>query len=244
MRQLKIVTPDQVVFHLTAAGLSTRAAAWALDQIILMAARIGLLLAMAWVDMFLVQFIIPLLIILDTLYFVFLEWRMGGQTFGKQRLGIRVVAVNGARLTFQDVLIRNVIRIVDNLVPFMLVGGVASFSDSLGRRLGDLAAGTMVIRDKTAAFMPPQADRDRPNSYRDDPGCRRRIQARATKEDRDLAIELMWRRDELQPEAREMLFARLSGEFRRRFNLPEDDNLSNEQSVMDVALLLAERDDG
>lgn len=54
----------------------------------------------------------------------------------------------------------------------------------------------------------------------------------------------MWRREELRPEVRETLFGKMAAEFRKRFSLPEDGHLSDEQTVMDVALLLAEREDG
>lgn len=245
MRQLKITTPDQVVFRLTAAGLSTRAAAWLFDQAILLALKGGVVYVAASVaGGFGLGLAVPLLMLLDTAYFLYFEWKQAGQTPGKKHFNLRVATIAGARLSFQDVLLRNILRIVDSLPMFMLTGGVCAFLNPLGRRLGDLAAGTMVVREKVGALTLPPVDRDRPNSFRDDPGCRRRILARASKEDRDLAIELMWRRDELRPEAREALFAMLSEKFRERFNLPEDDSLSDEQAVMDVALLLAERDEG
>lgn len=244
MRQLEITTPDQVVFHLTASGLATRAAAWFLDQLILAVVKTGLVFGVSSMGFFALSVVIPLLLLLDTAYYIFFEWKRGGQTPGKKHYGIRVATVSGARLSFQDVFLRNVIRIVDNLPLFMVVGGFCAFLDPLGRRLGDLASGTLVVRARSGDYTPPPADRDRPNSLRENSGCRRRILARASKQDRDVALELMWRREELRPEARESLFGAVAENFRRRFNLPEDENLSDEQTVMDVALLLAERDDG
>lgn len=244
VRQLEIVTPDQVVFHLTAAGLATRAYAWFLDQAILLGLKIAAVVAVAFMGSFIFAVIVPLLLFLDSAYYLLFEWSRNGQTPGKKIAGIRVVAVSGARLSFQDVLLRNIVRIADGLPVFMVAGGVCAFLDPLGRRLGDLAAGTMVVHERGDAFTPPPVDRERPNSYRDNAGCRRRILARAGKEDRDLALELMWRREELRPEVREQLFGVLAADFRECFSLPDDVTLSDEQTVMDVALLLAERDDG
>lgn len=242
MRQLKIVTADQVAIRLTAAGLATRAAAWLVDQALLVVIRVVVLVFLSFSAFFNIQFIIPLLLLLDGIYFTYFEWTRNGQTWGKQRLNIRVVNVNSSRLTFQDVLVRNVVRMVDNLPFLMVVGGVCSLFDPLGRRLGDLAAGTMVIIDRKRLLSTPAMDRERPNSYRDSPALRRRILARADKEDRDLAIDLMWRRDGLDPTVREELFAELSEQFKKRFSLPEDENLSHEQVVMDVALILADEE--
>lgn len=244
MRQLEITTPDQVVFHLNSAGLATRAAAWFVDQSILVAVKIGAVLALVQFGYFILAVVVPLLLLLDSAYYLYFEWKKSGQTPGKKYMGLRVATITGARLSFQDVLLRNILRIVDSLPMFMLTGGVCAFFDPLGRRLGDLAAGTMVVKERVRAFSLPPADRDRPNSYRENSACRRRILARASKEDRDLSLELMWRREELRPEARELLFDTVAKDFRQRFVLPEDANLSDEQTVMDVALLLAEQDEG
>lgn len=244
MRQLKITTPDQVVFRLDAAGLATRAAAWLVDQALLLGLKVALVFSLVFAGSFALSLALPLLAFLDSAYFIYFEWKRAGQTPGKKSFGLRVVTVTGARLSFQDVLIRNILRIVDGLPLLMLTGGLTAFWEPLGRRLGDLAAGTLVVRERSGVFILPPADRARPNSFRENAACRRRILTRAGREDRDLALELMWRRDGLVAEAREALFGKVAGEFRRRFSLPEDDSLSDEQTVMDVAMLLAERDDG
>lgn len=245
MRQLKITTPDQVAFHLVVAGLACRAAAWLQDQAIIFAIRLALFVVFVFAELLAdgaLRVYVALFMVIDVVYFIYYEWARNGETPGKRRFRLRVISLAGGRLSFRDVLIRNVIRMLDSLPMFMLVGGVSAFFDPLGRRLGDLAAGTMVIRERDGALSLPPTDRDRPNSYRDNPACRRRILSRARKEDRDLAIELMWRRDKLSPEAREAIFSRLAAEFRTRFGLPEDGVLSDEQTVMDVLLLLVEGD--
>lgn len=242
VRQLEITTSDQVTFHLVAAGLPTRAAAWLVDQALLLAVRVAVLMVLGLLGAALDRLALALVIVLDLVYFTYYEWRHGGQTPGKRRFRLRVVSCDGSWLTPQAVVIRNAVRLLDMLPLMMLAGGICAFFDPLGRRLGDLAAGTMVIRERAAAFSPPPADRDRPNTFQENPGCRRRILGRATRDDRDLAVELMWRREELDPEARRDLFRRLARQFTDRFSLPEDACLSDEQIVLDVALILMERD--
>ena len=244
MRQLEITTSDQVTFHLVAAGLSTRASAWLLDQAFLIAIRFLMVVILSATGILGFEVVLPLFLMLDLIYFTWYEWKMNGQSPGKSRFRLRVVPVDGGRLSFQAVLVRNVVRMLDGLPQLMLLGGVTAWFDPLGRRLGDLAAGTMVVREGAGTFSPPPADRDRPNTYQEDSACRRRILARATREDRDLAVELMWRRDALEPGARQELFHHLAEDFLRRFSLPEAAGLSEEQIVMDVALILADRDLG
>lgn len=238
MRQLKITTAGQAVFHLRAAGLATRAAAWLCDQAILLAVRLAALYAFAQAGAAGVKYILPLFVLLELAYYLYFEQTGNGQTPGKRRFRLRVVRSDGDRLDFQAVLLRNVVRIVDTMPLLMVAGGLCSWLEPLGRRLGDLAAGTMVVRERDSGFVLPPADRDRPNTFQETPALRRRILARASREERDLAIDLMWRRDGLRPETREELFRLLADMFRRRFSLPEDDSLSDEQMVMGVAMVL------
>ncbi|HVF75265.1 MAG TPA: RDD family protein [Acidimicrobiales bacterium] len=88
------------------------------------------------------------------------ELLFAGATPGKTLLGLRVVAGDGGLLTAQALLVRNVLRVVDAL-PFPYgVGLAAAVVSDRGQRLGDLAAGTVVVRQiavDTAALAPPTA---------------------------------------------------------------------------------------
>ncbi|MDR0362316.1 MAG: RDD family protein [Planctomycetota bacterium] len=244
MRELKIVTPDLVTFTLRPAGAATRFMAWLLDQMILLLVRILTILAVVGSGFHGVILIVIVITALELPYYAFFEWRWAGQTPGKRRFGLRVATTNGARLAMTDVLLRNLVRAADNLPAFMLVGGLFAFFDPLGRRLGDFAAGTIVIAERAGTAGLPPVDRARPNSYNADAACRRRILARATHEDRDLANDLMWRRDDLDDEMRIELFRRLAAVFTKRFSLPDAPGLSDEQKVLNVALILDDRNDG
>ena len=79
-------------------------------------------------------------------YFILLEWLGTGQTIGKRIFGLRVIADDGAPAGFIAVLVRNLVRVVDFLPGFYGLGLLAIVVSSRSQRLGDLAAGTFVVR--------------------------------------------------------------------------------------------------
>lgn len=84
-------------------------------------------------------------------YPILAEAFAGGRTVGKALLGIVVVAVDGTPVTFLSAVIRNVVRLVDALPGVYLVGIVAVLATSRNQRVGDLAAGTLVVHRPRAA---------------------------------------------------------------------------------------------
>ena len=87
-------------------------------------------------------FIVYLLIVVG--YYFMLEMQ-NGQTVGKRIMHLRVVAVDGV-LTPQKVLIRTLLRIVDGLPVFYLVGLLVMVTSARKQRVGDMAAGTLVVK--------------------------------------------------------------------------------------------------
>ena len=79
-------------------------------------------------------------------YFILLEWLGNGQTIGKRIFGLRVSADDGAPAGFTAVLVRNLLRMIDFLPGFYGFGLLAIVVSSRSQRLGDLAAGTFVVR--------------------------------------------------------------------------------------------------
>ncbi len=77
-------------------------------------------------------------------YFILFELLWNGQSPGKRRLGLRVVRAGGQPISLTASLVRNVLRIVD---VALYVGIVVMLIDRRSRRLGDLAAGTLVVRE-------------------------------------------------------------------------------------------------
>lgn len=87
-------------------------------------------------------------------YFIFFETVWRGQTIGKKILRLRVVKDEGYPITFMDAAIRNLMRIADALptwfyFPSYGLGSAVLIGNPQGKRLGDFAAGTLVIKERT-----------------------------------------------------------------------------------------------
>jgi uncharacterized RDD family membrane protein YckC len=239
----RITTPEQVAFHYVVAGPVSRCMAWLTDQLLIWAGYIAIYWAFSNLGGHIGAAMILLAIfILDFSYFVTFELYWAGQSPGKRLHRIRVISTRGSRLRFADVLVRNLLRPVDMLPIAMVLGGTVCLLDRWRRRLGDLAADTIIVRDARREI--PQAvatEKARINSFQANAPLRNRILNRISREERDLVMDLALRRDQIEPAVREDLFAKAAGHFRKRFALPEDlDYLSDEQTVLNLALVIQE----
>ncbi|HET7025439.1 MAG TPA: stage II sporulation protein M [Gemmatimonadales bacterium] len=144
-----VETPESVTLGYEAARIGSRSLAAAVDHAILIAGLIGLSALR----------VIPLgslatagLIALSTAvalgYFIGFESWWQGQTPGKRLVGIRVVRITGHPAGFGPVVIRNIVRMADFFPPPYVTGFLFLFFHPRARRLGDLAAGTLVVRDR------------------------------------------------------------------------------------------------
>lgn len=164
--RLRISTPEGVELELTLAGIGSRFTASLIDHAIqglLVVASIALFTRLADAEVsggqvegngggslalgaavvtlwsFLVFFV----------YDVLFEVRAGGRTPGKRLTGLRVVRAGGQPVGFVTSAIRNVVRLVDALPPPYGIGMAVMFASRRNQRLGDLAAGTVVVRERT-----------------------------------------------------------------------------------------------
>ena len=85
------------------------------------------------------------------LYHPVLELFMRGQTPGKRSAGVRIVNRNGGTPSVGAILIRNVFRLLDSLPACYLVGLIATFASAERVRIGDMAAGTLLVMDDGAS---------------------------------------------------------------------------------------------
>ncbi|HSX50870.1 MAG TPA: RDD family protein, partial [Cellvibrio sp.] len=92
--------------------------------------------------------------LLEWFYPVFFEVSRQGRTPGKKWMGIRVVNDDGTPITFGPSLLRNLLRFVDFLPMLYLTGIITSLCNRQFKRLGDLAAGSMVIYEAPPAKEP------------------------------------------------------------------------------------------
>lgn len=86
-------------------------------------------------------------------YYMCFEVAWNGQSPGKRWVGIRAIRNDGLPIGLAEAVIRNLVRAVDLLPAFYGVGIITMFVDSQSRRLGDLAAGTVVVRDRGAVSL-------------------------------------------------------------------------------------------
>ena len=84
------------------------------------------------------------------LYYLILEWKLGA-TLGKLAFGLRVVKINGEPLDLKSSFVRNILRIIDILPFFYLIGVMSMLISRSNQRLGDVLANTIVIEKKKLA---------------------------------------------------------------------------------------------
>lgn len=238
---LDIATPEGVIFSLPLAGPVTRSVACFIDYFAMSVAWSFIRAIIEPLAIISADFGIGLMILLQ---FVFIETaRMlmelfwGGQTLGKRILGLRVMDERALKLRPSQVILRNLMRSVDFLPGFYALGGMVSFFNSRGQRLGDLAAGTVVVRSIKAT--PPDVAgvlTGKFNSFRDHPHLETRLRQKVTPQEAQLALHALVRRDELETEARVRIYEQLATLFRDKVLFPEDAvfGLSDEQYVRNV----------
>src|SRR5262249_10287845 len=153
--------------------------------------------------------------VLSVGYGMILEWHWRGQTLGKRLLRLRVVDAQGLRLQFSQVAIRNLLRFVDSLPFFYLLGGMACLFSRRAQRLGDFAANTIVVR--TPQVAEPDLDQllaGKYNSLRDYPHLEARLRQRVSPADAGIALQALLRRELLEPAARVELFSEIAQHFK------------------------------
>lgn len=155
--RVRISTPEGVDVELTLAGIGSRFIAAILDFMIQAAVVIavavllglfgddkgaGYVAAVSSLVFFLTFFA----------YDVLFEVRSRGRTLGKRWTGLRVVRTGGRPVTFVPSCVRNVLRLVDLLPFFYAIGMLSIFVTRNNQRLGDLAAGTYIVRERAGGF--------------------------------------------------------------------------------------------
>ena len=155
-RRIAVETPEHVVLEFELAGLGSRTAAALYDLVILLAILFIITVIAVLTDIltgassgWATAVLILIYFMLFWGYFVVFEGLRHGRTPGKKLLGIRVVMETGHPITFQAAVARNLLRLVDfqpAAVP--LVGLLLLFFHRHHKRLGDIVAGTIVVRDQ------------------------------------------------------------------------------------------------
>lgn len=244
--EYRVMTPESVEFAFELAGLASRMLAVLVDTLIIAALAIAALVVSQLARLLpalgatgLAGLLAPVLVFACVFgYFAVLEWRWNGQTVGKRMLALRVIDERGFSIDLFQSVLRNLLRIVDLMPFFYGVGGLTALANPRQKRLGDFAAGTLVVRVRqrvmpTAVLAPA----DRYNTLQEDAALRTRIRSRLSVEERDLLLQLCLRRNELELEPRKRLFDEAAGFLERRLERPREAFLSPEKFVQNVAAI-------
>lgn len=164
--KLTIDTPEQTALEFPLAGVGSRFLGMAADTAIQIVVGIVVFIAAGvliptlgifskaspqWV----LAIVIFCIFLLNSAYFAFFEAIWNGQTPGKRYAQLRVMKDDGRPISAYDAIVRNLMRIVDQLPGFYGVGIICVLLNKQGKRLGDFVAGTVVVHEKTLEGVRP-----------------------------------------------------------------------------------------
>lgn len=224
-RTLDVRTPESIAFSYELAGLGSRFLALVVDQAIQIATLVAIFAAIFWAaarldngrapavtdrlaESLAIAIIIAIVFTVLFGYFIIFEALWNGQTPGKKLLGLRVVRDGGYPIDFGASLIRNLIRIGEWILGYYLLAAASALLSPENKRLGDFAAGTIVVRDARLGAPSDFTGRD------DEP-----VYAPTTYlsgEERALIKRFLERRDALAADRRAELAAQLAARVRQR----------------------------
>ena len=246
-----IQTPENVAFGYQVAGIGSRFLASLLDTLIVGLLQVVILIVLtliirafdgrafsdqisAWV--YAIFGLVAAIFYWG--YYVFFEMLWNGQSPGKRWVGLRVIRGDGTPITLSESLIRNLARLVDFLPAAYGVGIVTMFIDKQSRRLGDLAAGTLVVQDRAPITMQDLAVK---RTVHLRPWANVSLDGfpveRLTNNDLSLIEDFLLRRDQLTH--RESLAIQILNTLYQRLGLPLPSLSKPEAEDMLAALLLA-----
>jgi uncharacterized RDD family membrane protein YckC len=190
-----ITSPEHVSFVFPLAGPASRSSAFFVDIAIIL---LPLLLYTAIQRVTLGSYgIIGLAVLLQFPYFTLWEVLWNGQTPGKRLCRLRVVSDDGLPINWQQVVIRNLLRPVDQFPALYALGVLVMMMGSRWQRIGDLAAGTLVVLEHASTELPPakgKAANHVPTCVLRNPEMRRTVLLYGAKRNRlgkALALELV-----------------------------------------------------
>lgn len=234
--KLTIETPEQTSLDFAIAGIGSRFLALALDTLIQMLVGFivgiggGMLVAALtavapksaiWGMAILVLFFF----LLYFGYYAFFEIIWNGQTPGKRKAGIRVIKDSGRPLTPAESIARNLLRMVDWLPGFYAIGIASALLTKENKRLGDLVAGSLVVRESSFSGLKQVWQTARAPSV---PGSAPLGAANLTLEESALIDSFLTRRAELDFDVRARMAEQILQRIRPKLTLPGDNSLSTE----------------
>ncbi len=238
-RKVITVTPENVRIEYELAGLASRGGAAIVDTlvqalIILVVLGIRLLLinygkwpGTTWADAVLV---IAMFVVWYG-YFVYFETVWSGQTPGKRHGRLRAVREGGLPMNFTSAAVRNLVRTVDFLPIMYILGAIVILCSGSNKRLGDIAAGTLVVKER-GEWMPESAAAPAPEGTEDSPRVKN-IEL-ITPDEFDAAKRFVERMPELEEKLRIELAARIAGPIMHRLGVEDDGHIDHCKLLEDI----------
>lgn len=227
-RNVTVRTPESIAFQYDLAGLGSRFLAVFVDLLI----QLGLIALFFWGlfsiakhtsttaavthsaayrfgESLGVALVIFIVFVVFYGYFILFETFWSGQTPGKKLLGIRVVRDGGFPLDFGGSAVRNLVRIGEQIAGFYFVSAVSTLLSSENKRIGDFAAGTIVVRESRVAA---------PTSWQEalSASDAARSSAYLTDDERSTVAAFLARRPSMAPANRRAIAAQLAAQLRPR----------------------------
>lgn len=235
---LSIDTPENVAFGYDVAGIGSRFLAALVDTILITILQIIVVLTLLFLfniivgpfsdlEEYVAGWVIGLIGLISFVflwgYYIFFELLWNGQSPGKRWVGLRVIRTDGTPITLSESIIRNLVRLVDFLPAYYGLGVIVMFVNERACRLGDLAAGTLVIRDRATVTLESLSSKstalDLGLSYASSAGTELPV-GRLTEADLRMAEDFLRRRYELAN--RIQLARRIAQALFQRMALPLD----------------------
>jgi len=255
--QLSIETPELVAIEMPLAGLGSRFAAILLDYLIWTAIVVGLLILTAMVmpnlhglgEKWAIGIAVFVLFALRWGYFTLFEAFWNGRTPGKRVAKIRVIQRSGRGISLFEAMTRNLLRFIDEMPFFYAIGVITIFFTHEHQRLGDLAAGTLVVHERHNANEAPALVSNRTfTSFFEDavstrnpvmtaPGLSLSHEALQRLDARDLEVleGFFARRLDLELATREALATRIAFALRQKSGLQVPEGMSTEIFLEEAA---------
>jgi uncharacterized RDD family membrane protein YckC len=250
MDEYRVDTPENIAFSYQVSGIGSRFLAALIDTAIIgILMIVALLTAAAFLSTSVGHDLIGgvaqswiiagyslLAVIIYWAYYIFFELIWNGQSPGKRLIGLRVIRTDGTPVTAVDSAVRNLVRLVDFMPAYYGVGVIVMLVNSQARRLGDLAAGTVVIKERREVTLPnlaSSASRTVAPTSADSPPMP--VEAvlwpleRLTDDDYYVVNEFFARQDKLPN--RDVLACRLASAMRAKLELPLTQPLTTAEAV-------------
>lgn len=240
-RQVTVVTPENVRIEYELAGLASRAGAAIIDLVIQGLVLTAVMLARAqmikydwwpgasWanaalgVATFLVWYG----------YYVYFETVWNGQTPGKRYARLRAIREGGLPVDISRAATRNLVRVIDFLPLFYLLGMIVVLCSSRNKRLGDIAAGTIVVKERGEWKRESVPQRTVATTDHPEAALVKNIEL-VTREEFDTVKRFVERRAELQTEVGEQLAAKIAGPLMKKMGIENGNEVNHSNLLVEI----------